>query len=303
MVAPMLGARVDEAAAIDRTLREATELLGDAVTALQAREQDVRAWADAMLRRAREERRRLLAEVEQRRVEAEAAVALQMEEANRRTRLVLSAAQEELEGARRAQDAVKAQARVAAGRDEPSASPRSWLDVVLPPLGGRALNLARLAPAAALLLFGAALGTSFNVSVRNTQARAADTASVAYAAQVSRGDLLNVPIPSLVELPAPRTFRMLVTGYSDGPAGGAIGSTTASGKTTRWGVVAADPTIFPFGTRLAIDGFDTIFVVEDTGEAIVGARLDVWFPDPPTAFRFGVQERQVVALPAPGSGR
>jgi 3D (Asp-Asp-Asp) domain-containing protein len=101
--------------------------------------------------------------------------------------------------------------------------------------------------------------------------------------------------------PAPagsRPFAAFVAGYADGPAGGAVGATTASGTRTHWGTVAADPRLFPFGTRLLIEGFDgVVFVVEDTGTAVRGLVFDVWFPDAPTAARFGLQRRRVTVLP------
>lgn len=93
----------------------------------------------------------------------------------------------------------------------------------------------------------------------------------------------------------------VIVGYADGGDGGAVGSTTASGTRTRWGTVAADIRLYPFGTRLTIAGFDgTVFTVEDTGSAVRGNIFDVWFPDLATAQAFGTQRRQVTILP-PGS--
>lgn len=110
-------------------------------------------------------------------------------------------------------------------------------------------------------------------------------------------------LPALMALPpGSRVYsEAIVTGYANGADGGAVGSITASGTRTRWGVVAADRALFPFGTRLLIEGFDdTVFVVEDTGSGVKGLIFDVWFPDVPTAIRFGTQRRTVTVLP-PGS--
>jgi 3D (Asp-Asp-Asp) domain-containing protein len=62
--------------------------------------------------------------------------------------------------------------------------------------------------------------------------------------------------------------------------------------------VAADVALYPFGTRVMIEGFgDMVFVVEDTGSAVKGNVFDVWFPDAATARRFGTQTRKVTILP------
>jgi 3D (Asp-Asp-Asp) domain-containing protein len=98
-----------------------------------------------------------------------------------------------------------------------------------------------------------------------------------------------------------RTLTAKVTAYATGGEGGRIGATTASGTRTQWGTVAADVRLFPFGTRLTIQGFeDTVFVVEDTGSAVRGEVFDIWFPDLPSAVTFGTQTRQVTILP-PGT--
>ncbi|MBV9356346.1 MAG: LysM peptidoglycan-binding domain-containing protein, partial [Chloroflexi bacterium] len=90
------------------------------------------------------------------------------------------------------------------------------------------------------------------------------------------------------------SFEASVTGYVNGPGGRGI---TASGHPTHWGTVAADPRRLPMGTRITIEGFgDTVFVVEDTGSAVVGNTIDVWFPDLASAARLGRQQRRVTVL-------
>lgn len=53
------------------------------------------------------------------------------------------------------------------------------------------------------------------------------------------------------------------------------GKFTFTGKRPQIGIVAADPDIFPFGTRLKIPGYG-FAVVEDIGSDIRGARIDVF---------------------------
>ncbi len=101
--------------------------------------------------------------------------------------------------------------------------------------------------------------------------------------------------------PGARVISAVVTGYANGSDGGAVGTMTASGTQTRWGTVAADIRLYPFGTQLLVEGFEgTLFVVEDTGGAVRGNIFDIWFPDLATAAAFGTQRRRVTVLPPSG---
>jgi LysM repeat protein/3D (Asp-Asp-Asp) domain-containing protein len=101
--------------------------------------------------------------------------------------------------------------------------------------------------------------------------------------------------PAAVPPPAGRVIAATVTGYALGA--GAVSTLTASGTTTHWGTVAADTRLYPFGTRVRIEGLgDTVFVVEDTGGAVRGNAFDVWFPDAASARRLGASTRQVTIL-------
>ena len=71
---------------------------------------------------------------------------------------------------------------------------------------------------------------------------------------------------------------------------------TACGTVAHYGTVAADPQVFPFGTRLLIPGYGT-GVVEDVGGAIKGRHIDVWFPRHKTALGWGRRNLKVVPLP------
>lgn len=68
--------------------------------------------------------------------------------------------------------------------------------------------------------------------------------------------------------------------------------TTASGtRATAGRTIAADISIFPFGTELVING--QVYVVEDTGGAINGNRIDVFFNSHEEALIFGRQYASV----------
>ena len=71
---------------------------------------------------------------------------------------------------------------------------------------------------------------------------------------------------------------------------------TARGTVAHIGTVAADPKVYPFGTRLLIPCYGT-GVVEDVGGAIKGKHIDVWFPSHQTALNWGRRNLKVVALP------
>lgn len=55
--------------------------------------------------------------------------------------------------------------------------------------------------------------------------------------------------------------------------------------------IAADPSVIPLGTRIVID--DVSYVVEDTGKAIKGNRLDIYFDTHEEAVRYGRKEKYV----------
>ena len=67
---------------------------------------------------------------------------------------------------------------------------------------------------------------------------------------------------------------------------------TSSGAKTRHGTIAADLTRYPYGTVVEIPGYG-YGRVEDTGAAIKGDHMDLWFPSHDEATRFGRQRRLV----------
>jgi 3D (Asp-Asp-Asp) domain-containing protein/septal ring factor EnvC (AmiA/AmiB activator) len=69
--------------------------------------------------------------------------------------------------------------------------------------------------------------------------------------------------------PGGGTMTVVATGYS-------MSGRTATGAPTGWGVVAVDPGVIPLGTRMTIPGYGS-GVAADTGSAIQGATIDLWF--------------------------
>ncbi|HEY1297954.1 MAG TPA: LysM peptidoglycan-binding domain-containing protein [Chloroflexota bacterium] len=126
-------------------------------------------------------------------------------------------------------------------------------------------------------------------------APARPSAPAASAAPQTRAASAPVAAPAAPSASGTRVISALVTGYA--PGAGASSSRTASGTTTHWGTIAADTRLYPFGTRLRIQGLgDTVFVVEDTGGAVRGNVFDVWYPDAASARGIGPGTRQVTIL-------
>jgi 3D (Asp-Asp-Asp) domain-containing protein len=82
----------------------------------------------------------------------------------------------------------------------------------------------------------------------------------------------------------PRPMTMTATAYC-------LRSTTATGTQVHRGMVAADPRVLPFGSRIHVRGphVNRTYVVEDSGAAMKGRRIDIYMPTCDEAKRFGRQ--------------
>jgi 3D (Asp-Asp-Asp) domain-containing protein len=59
---------------------------------------------------------------------------------------------------------------------------------------------------------------------------------------------------------------------------------------TRRGIVAADPTVLPLGSRIRVHGagaYSGVYRVTDTGPGVTGLEIDIFMPDGAEAKRFG----------------
>ena len=68
--------------------------------------------------------------------------------------------------------------------------------------------------------------------------------------------------------------------------GYALPGTTATGVPVGWGIVAVDPDVIPLGTRMTIPGYGE-GVAADTGSAVQGRIIDLWFPTRAQALAWG----------------
>ncbi len=92
--------------------------------------------------------------------------------------------------------------------------------------------------------------------------------------------------------------RMRATAYDPSPrcCGPRATGRTACGTKACKGVVAVDPRVIPFGTRLYIPGYG-FAVAEDKGSAIKGDRIDLCFDSYDEAVHYGCRIVDVYILP------
>jgi len=110
--------------------------------------------------------------------------------------------------------------------------------------------------------------------MQQAQAVEARTRQLAAAAAARPGGGLPGPVVG-------GAMTVTATGY-------ALHGHTATGAPTGWGVVAVDPSVIPLGTRMTIPGYGE-GIAADTGSAIRGSRIDLWFPTVAQARAWGVR--------------
>jgi len=76
-----------------------------------------------------------------------------------------------------------------------------------------------------------------------------------------------------------RTLTVVATGYS-------LTGHTSTGVPVGYGIVAVDPGVIALGTKMTIPGYGE-GVAADTGGAVAGARIDLWFPTEAEALAWG----------------
>jgi 3D (Asp-Asp-Asp) domain-containing protein/peptidoglycan hydrolase CwlO-like protein len=91
----------------------------------------------------------------------------------------------------------------------------------------------------------------------------------------------DAPQPAPPPVAVGPTLTVVATAY-------ALRGRTASGMPTGYGIAAVDPSVIPLGTRLTVPGYGTA-VAADTGPAIRGARIDLWFPSVAQALAWGTR--------------
>ena len=64
-------------------------------------------------------------------------------------------------------------------------------------------------------------------------------------------------------------------------------SITSTGKRPKWGTIAVDPTVIPYGTKVYIPQFNKTFIAEDCGGAIKGNKIDIFMNDESSVYNWG----------------
>jgi len=135
--------------------------------------------------------------------------------------------------------------------------------------------------------------TQQQISTVVAQANAARVRS-AQLARVSAATAAPAPISASsasapLESSAPAPQETLPSGGSSitvSATGYALPGRTATGLPVGWGVVAVDPSVIPLGTHMSIPGYGEA-VAADTGGAIIGSTIDLWFPSVAQANAWG----------------
>jgi peptidoglycan DL-endopeptidase CwlO len=117
------------------------------------------------------------------------------------------------------------------------------------------------------------------ISRLNAQA----AASAELSQQISSGGSGAAAPPAPPPPPPPpaggRKMTVSSTGYC-------LEGSTATGIPVSSGVIAVDPAVIPLGTRMFVPGYGE-GVAADTGSAVKGAMIDVWFPTCARARQWG----------------
>lgn len=74
------------------------------------------------------------------------------------------------------------------------------------------------------------------------------------------------------------------------------GTVTATGTRPRWGTIAVDPRMIPYGSKVYIPKFNMTFVAEDCGGGIKGNRIDIYMNSSSQCFDWGVRNIDIYIL-------
>ena len=77
-----------------------------------------------------------------------------------------------------------------------------------------------------------------------------------------------------------RQMSVIATAY-------ATGTITSTGTKPKWGTIAVDPNVIPYGTKVYIPKFNMTFTAEDCGGAIKGNKIDIFMGSKKEAYSWG----------------
>jgi 3D (Asp-Asp-Asp) domain-containing protein len=104
------------------------------------------------------------------------------------------------------------------------------------------------------------------------------------------GTAADAPRPEAEAAAKPAT-NYIATAYS-------LRGRTASGRMVSKGLIAADPSVLPLGSRVLLEAgnYTGEYLVADTGGAVRGRRIDIWTPSTREALRFGRRTVKLTVL-------
>lgn len=73
-------------------------------------------------------------------------------------------------------------------------------------------------------------------------------------------------------------------------------STTSTGQKPKWGTIAVDPKVIPYGTKVYIPYFNKVFVANDCGGAIKGTKIDIFMNSRKECYKFGRRNIEIIVL-------
>lgn len=111
---------------------------------------------------------------------------------------------------------------------------------------------------------------ALELKARQAELKSEQLQAAAITDQAAAETPVTMPAPTPAPSPNGQTLTVSSTGYC-------LPGHTATGIPVGWGVVAVDPSVIPLGTRLTIPGYGE-GVAADTGSAVRGADIDLWFP-------------------------
>ncbi|MGD6968931.1 DUF348 domain-containing protein [Rossellomorea vietnamensis] len=136
-------------------------------------------------------------------------------------------------------------------------------------------------------------------TVKESQDKIVSVGTKVLVAQVSRGSSSSSAQTTSASAPSSggKEFYVSSTAYT-GSCNGCSG-VTATGINLRANpgvkVIAVDPSIIPLGTKVYVDGYGYA-VAADTGGAIKGNKIDVFFPSKSEAYRWGRKQVKIKIL-------
>lgn len=121
--------------------------------------------------------------------------------------------------------------------------------------------------------------TSIEAEARRAEARTLAISATAAPVATAVIDAAAAPAAPTAVATSGATITVSTTGY-------ALRGRTATGIPTAPGVVAVDPSVIPLGTRMTIPGYGEA-IAADTGGAVHGNVIDLWFPSTAQAIQWG----------------